>query len=104
MVLLEAAVVIGIFCVIVGGAIRLLTRPPEHQRPALAAGQWRAVHYDVKGDTHVVLQKVSASGANVLDEHVVATIPVDDPEYEARFLAAMSAARERRALFDTEEE
>jgi hypothetical protein len=104
MALLEAAVVIGIFCLILGGAIRLVTRPPDHQRLALPAGHWRAVHYDVKGHTHVVLQKVSASGANVLDEHVVATIPVDDPEYEARFLAAMSAARERRALFDTEEE
>jgi hypothetical protein len=103
MVLLEAAVVIGIFCLIVGGALRLLTRPSA-QRPALPAGHWRAVHYDVKGHTHVVLQKVSASGANVLDEHVVATISVDDPDYDALFLAAMSAARERRALFDTEEE
>jgi len=102
MVLLETAVVIGMVLVIIVGMIRLLTRPVQ-QRPTLAAGHWQAVHYDVKGQTHVVLQKVSA-GANVLDEHVVATIPVDDPDYDARFLTAMNTARERRALFETEED
>lgn len=103
MVLLETAVVIGMVLVIVVGMVRLLTRP-DQQRPALAAGHWRAVHYDVKGQTRVALQKVSAGGASVLDEHVVATIPVDDPDYDARFLTAMNTARERRALFETEEE
>jgi hypothetical protein len=45
-----------------------------------------------------------AGGVNVLDEHVVARIPVDDPDYDAKFMAAMAAARERRALFEAEEE
>jgi hypothetical protein len=40
----------------------------------------------------------------VVDEHAIASIPVDDPEYDAKFLTAMSIARERRALFEAEEE
>jgi hypothetical protein len=67
------------------------------------AGQWRAVHYDVKGQTRISLQKISPGGVRV-DEHVIATIPVDDPDYDAKFLTAMSSARERRALFETEED
>jgi hypothetical protein len=54
----------------------------------------------VKGETWVVLQKVSGSGS-LLDEHLVATIP--DAEYDARFLAAMAAAREWQGLFEAEE-
>jgi hypothetical protein len=51
----------------------------------------------------VALQKVSPSGTDVLDEHVVATIRVDDPRYDERFLAAMATARERQALFEAED-
>ena len=102
MVLIEAALVVGIVFVIVYATSWLLTRSRANQRPVSAAGRWRAVHYDVKGRTQIVLQKVSPSGAK-LDEHVIATIPVDDPDYDAKFLAAMSTARERRALFETEE-
>jgi hypothetical protein len=40
----------------------------------------------------------------VLNEHVVARIPVGDPEYDAKFMAAMAAARERRAVFEAEED
>ncbi len=67
-------------------------------------GQWRATHYDAKGLTHVVVQKISPGGTNILDEHVVATIRLDDPDYDSAFLAAMSAARERRAIFESEED
>ena len=35
--------------------------------------------------------------------YTVDTIPVDDPGYEERFLAAMMTANERRALFEAEE-
>jgi len=38
----------------------------------------------------------------VVDEHVIATLRVDDPEYDAKFLSAMATARERRALFEAE--
>ena len=103
MVLVEAAFVVGMVAVIVYATIWLLTRSRASARPVSPVGEWRAVHYDVKGQTQVVLQKVSPSGAK-LDEHVIARIPVDDPDYDAKFLTAMSTARERRALFDTEEE
>jgi hypothetical protein len=38
----------------------------------------------------------------VLDEHVVASIPTADSEYDAKVMAAMAAARERQALFEAE--
>ena len=103
MVLLEAALVIGMVWVLVYGTIRLLTQPQTRRTPVSTAGRWRAVHYDVQGTTHVALQRVSPDGDHVLDEHVIATVRVDDPEYDAKFLAAMSTARERRAMFEAEE-
>lgn len=56
--------------------------------------RWGAVHYDVDGVTRVVLQKVSSTATNGLDEHVIATIRTHDPEYDTHFLGAMAAARE----------
>jgi hypothetical protein len=71
---------------------------------AVGPGQWRTTHYDTKGITRIVVQKVSPGGANILSEHVVTTIRVDDPDYDAKFLAAMSTARERRAMFESEDD
>jgi hypothetical protein len=104
MVILELAVALGMVGLIFYWTIRLLTRPQDERRPISRAGQWRAAHYDVEGSTRVVLQKISPTGVNVLDEHVLATIRIDDPEYDVKFLTAMNSARERRALFETEEE
>jgi hypothetical protein len=104
MVFLEAALVVGMVWLVVYGTIRVLSPLREQARPALPPGQWQAAHYDVDGETRVVLQKVAAGGAHVVDEHVIATFRSDDPDYDAKFLAAMSTARERRALFETEEE
>lgn len=104
MVLLEAALVVGMVWLFVYATIRLLTRPQDQRRPASPAGQWRTAHYDLKAETHVVLQKISPSGDHVLDEHVIATVLIDDPDYDAKFLTAMSTARERRSLFEAEEE
>ena len=104
MVLLEALVVTAVVGLLVYGTIRLLTRPGGQGPTATIPGRWRVTHHDKSGQTRVVLQKVSETGAQVLDEHVVAVIDVDDPAYDAKFLAAMSAARERRALFELEED
>jgi hypothetical protein len=104
-VLLEAAVVAGVLALVVYATIRLLTRPPGapgRSRSALPAGEWRVDHVDVDGRTRVLLQKVLPGSGEVVDEHVVATIPVDDPDYDAAFLRAMATARERRALFESE--
>ena len=96
---------IGVVGAIVYATVRLLMRaqPQDERRPAAVPGRWRVAHYDKAGETHVVLQKVSETGSRVLDEHVVAAVRVDDPEYDAKFLAAMAAARERQALFEAED-
>ena len=100
--IIEAAFVLGLLGLICYGVIRLLTHVPT--RPSVSnAGRWVTVHYDVNGVTRVAVQKVSPTGASVLDEHIISTIPIDDPEYDAKFLTAMAAARERRALFEAEE-
>ena len=102
MVLIEAAFVLGVVASVYLVVQRLLTRSTE-PRSATQRGRWVAAHYDVGGLTRVVLEKVSAQGGRVLDEHLVATIPVGDPDYDARFLTAMATARERCALFEAEE-
>jgi hypothetical protein len=104
MVVLEAVLVLGIVGILLYATIRLLTRPEARRHPASLPGQWRVAHYDAADETRVVLQKISNIGAAVVDEHVIATVPVDDPGYDAKFLTAMSTARERRALFEAEEE
>jgi hypothetical protein len=103
MVLVEAAFVVGLLGVMIYGITLLLMRPQEQRRPFSPSGSWRVAHYDAKGETHVVLQRVPAGGTKVLDEHVVATFPSDDPEYDDTFLKAMNAARQRQALFESEE-
>jgi hypothetical protein len=102
-VLFEAVVVLGIVGLAFYATIRMLTRPQRRPLPS-TDGVWRATHYDAKGVTRVVLQKTSPGGANLLDEHVVATIPLDDPEYDTKFMTAMATARERRSMFETEED
>lgn len=102
MVLLEAVFVIGLAGLLLYGTLRLLTRPQDRRLPAAREGHWITAHYDVDRTTRVVVQKVSPTGVDVLDEHLVTTLRIDDPEYDARFLAAMATARERRALFESE--
>ena len=103
MLIVDAVIVLGVVGVVAYFTIKLLTRPQE-RRPVVPSGQWRVTHYDVKGVTRVVLQKVSPSGTHVLDEHVVGTIPISDPEYDVKFLEATATARQRRAVFEAEEE
>ncbi len=103
MVMLEAAFVIGLVGVMVYGITMLLLRPQDQRRPSSLPGRWRVAHYDAGHETHVVLQKLPEGGHQVLDEHVVATFRSDDPEYDEKFLAAMDSARQRLALFESEE-
>src|SRR3954451_25461136 len=101
----EAAAVILLIAVVTYGVVLLLVRPRgQHTAALTGSGIWRVAHYDVKGATRVALQKVAASGASVLDEHTIAVIETADPDYDAKFLAAMDTARERRAMFETEDD
>jgi hypothetical protein len=103
MVLLDAALILALVGLITYVTIRALSSPAEGELGS-RAGRWTAVHNDAHGVPRVVVKKVSAGGASVLDEHLISTIPVEDPDYDAKFLAAMSAARERQALFQSEED
>jgi hypothetical protein len=104
MALIDAVLVLGVIALLAYGATRLVSRA-RYQLPAPSSpGQWKATHYDAKGSTRVVLQKLSVNGTNLLNEHVIATIALDDPEYDAKFMTAMASARERRAMFESEED
>jgi hypothetical protein len=104
MVLIEAVLVLGVIGLAVYGGMRVISRVRFQLPAASSPGTWRTTHYDARGVTKVVLQKMSPTGANLLNEHVVATIALDDPEYDTKFMTAMAAARERRAMFESEED
>jgi hypothetical protein len=102
--MVEGLLVVGVIGSLLYLVIRsLLNNQSEKPHPALGAGQWRTAHYDVDGHTKVVVQKVASAGTHVLDEHVIAEIPVGDPDYDERFMTAMATARQRKAVFETEE-
>ena len=106
MAVLDALVVLVVAGLLVYGIIFRLARATGGQdlrEVAAGTGRWRCAHYDKRGLTHVVVQKVSADGTRVLDEHNVATIRPDDPDYEDAFLGAMLTARQRQAVFESEE-
>ncbi len=96
---------------VLGGIILLIVllaqvafRSARRPAPVERGGHWETHHHDVKGVTRVVVRKVSTHGTNILDEHEVATIPVEAEDYDTRFLTAMATARERAALFESEQD
>ena len=104
MAMLKGVLVVGIICVLLYVVVRaLLSSQRREPHPALNAGQWRTTHYDVDGHTKVVVHKVTPAGTHVLDEHVIAEIPVSDPDYDELFMTAMATARQRQAIFESEE-
>jgi hypothetical protein len=102
MILVELALVVVLVWTIVYLVLRLLDRTgaAEPSTPA----RWRITHLDVDGETRVVLQRHDERRDRVLGHHVVGAVPLDDPDYEERFMALMDAARARRALFEAEED
>lgn len=101
MVMVEGLLIVGALGLLLYAVIRALESRSGH--PAVTAGQWRVAHYDVNGRTRVVVHKVRPGGAQVLDEHVIAEISVTDPDYDELFMTAMATARQRKAIFETEE-
>ena len=102
--MLEAAAVVILLGIVVFVAVMfVMSRHEPQQREPVGSGRWRAAHYDVDGSTRIVVQKLSATGANLLDEHVVAELPRDAPDFDDRFLEAMATARQRQSLFEAEE-
>ena len=103
MVMLEAAIVVGLAGLIVFWVVSYLLRSTSQGPQVAPAGTWRVAHYDVKGETRVVLQKVREGDTRVVDEHVIASVRSDDPAYDDKFVAAMDLARQRQALFELED-
>ena len=103
MVVLEAVILIGLLGLMIFWMTSHLL-PSTTQGPQVSGpGTWRVAHYDTKGETRVVLQKVRDGDTSVLDEHVITSVRSDDPDYDEKFLTAMNAARQRQALFEAED-
>jgi len=103
MVLVRVVVLLalaGVVFVVVSGLVRRLGS--ARALPG-SAGRWRVAHFAQAGHTHVVVRKVSPDGVTLVDEHLIAAVPEQDPNYDALFLEAMAQARERAALYQSEE-
>ena len=72
-------------------------------RPAIGDVRWRAGHTSRDGITQVVVRREVASTGQVIEERRVATVPDDDPDYDAKFAEAVALARARAELYDVEE-
>jgi hypothetical protein len=103
MVVLEAAILVGLVGLMIFWMTSHLLRSTDQGPQVSARGTWRVAHYDAKGETRVVLQKVRDGDTRVLDEHVITSVSSQDPDYDEKFLAAMDAARQRQALFEAED-
>jgi hypothetical protein len=104
MLVLDRVVLLGIVGVIIYVTISLLMRSARRPLvPSAAGARWQATHFEREGHTYIVVRKILLDGATVVDEHRVATVAEGDPDYDAKFLEAMAQARERVALFESEE-
>ena len=104
-VLLDAVIVLGVVSVCLYLVFRAVMVDQEAGPRILSSssrGKWETTHYDRHGVTRVAVRKMSLGG-QLLDEHVVAEIPIGDTDYDERFLTAMATARERKALFESED-
>jgi hypothetical protein len=101
--MVEAVILIGLVGLLIFWVTSFLLRPASQGPQVSPAGRWRVAHYDAKGETRIVLQKTREGDTRVLDEHVIASVRSDDPEFDGKFLAAMDAARQRQALFEAED-
>lgn len=102
MILVELALLAALVWAFVHAMLWLLDRPRARALPT--GTRWRVTHFDADGETRVVLQRYGDRGDKVLGQHVVGAIRLDDPDYDTRFLAVMDSARQRRALFEAEED
>jgi hypothetical protein len=101
---IEVLLALGMVALIAYGTIVAVTSSAKRGAQSAAVGaRWEAAHFAADHTTRVVVRKVVPVTGVVLDEHLVAVVPDDDPNYDAKFLAAMAEARQRVALFETED-
>lgn len=100
----EVLFALGLIALVVyGSAVAVISRQNRGLRLAGTGARWEAAHFAADHTTRVVVRKVVPPTGVVLDEHLVAVVADDDPNYDAKFLEAMAEARQRVALFESEE-
>jgi hypothetical protein len=101
---IEVLFALGCVALIVYGGIVAVTSRQRRRLPSTVTGaRWEAAHFAADHTTRVVVRKVAPTTGVVVDEHLVAAVADDDPDYDAKFLEAMAEARQRVALFESEE-
>lgn len=101
---IEVLFALGIVALVVYGTIVAVTSSEKRgAQSAIAGARWEAAHVAADHTTRVVVRKVVPTTGAVLDEHLVAVVADDDPNYDAKFLEAMAEARQRVALFESED-
>ena len=101
MAILEGLLTVGAMGLVLYAVIRALqSRPgaPGSGRRSVARRPLRRQRPHKSGGA-----QGRARWRRILDEHVIAEIPVDDPDYDVLFMTAMATARQRKAIFETEE-
>jgi hypothetical protein len=101
---IEVLFALGLVALVVYGSIAAVaSRQKRGSQLTVAGAHWEAAHFAADHTTRVVVRKVVPATGVVLDEHLVAVVADDDPSYDAKFLEAMAEARQRVALFESEE-
>ena len=104
MVVLEAALVVGLVGVLAYAALRHLALPPAVQHPAALPGRWRVAHYD---EIHSELRFALMQLGRMLKEHVSKTRRVADEmkkrEYISKYIPKISEALQKILEFDDKE-
>ncbi len=100
------AVLWGIRLLVIAGARKAEKLKEAKRAQAIHQASWSPHHESVGSLERVVARRVAVVDNDeiVLDEHEIATIPTDADDYDERFLFAMSAARARAALQNSENE
>jgi hypothetical protein len=74
---------------------------------ALATARWVPAHDEIDGRTRILLQRAATSrdgSRDVLEQRVFRDFPADDELWQARFTEAMSEARFRCEVLNSEDQ
>ena len=102
LILVEALAVLVVAVAIAYASWAALSRTGAGTSTSTGTTRWEAAHSASAGTTRVVVRRVGRDGV-VVDEHLIAELRDDAPDYDEQFLEAMSRARARAALYAAEE-
>lgn len=110
LLLIVVAAVVAYWIVVQANRARSVTATrgeTGRQDRTLQQARWRPTHRQADGRTEVVLQRViddADGGIEVVEERPFDSWPDDDPMWEARFAEAMTNARHRCEVMNSEED